>query len=79
MCSEVKFDDGKTFPAWEAETCVELSRRMGGPLVRDKGYAESVDLTGENCLCGVDLQATAQKYGYRYQTDNAGFEITFSN
>lgn len=27
MCLAVVFDDGETFPAWEAETCGELSRR----------------------------------------------------
>jgi len=78
MCAEVRFDDGKSFPAWEAETRAELQRRMGGPLVLEPRYAASAGLTGDSCLCGVDLAATALKYGYRYEQDDSGFEITFS-
>lgn len=59
MCLTVLYDDGKTFPAWEAETCTELVKRMGGQLVRDPKYAETVDLSGDCCLCTVDLGATA--------------------
>lgn len=78
MCVEVKFDDGKIFPVWEVETCAELAQRLGGALVRSPVYPATVDLSSSNCLCCVDLEATAAKFGYRFVTDASGLEITFS-
>lgn len=75
MCQTVVFDDGENRPVWEAETCSELSRRLGGTLVRDPLYSESVDVSGENCLCAVDLEETAAKFGLLVERDDPGFEV----
>lgn len=75
MCQTIVFDDGENCPAWEAEICSELSRRLGGTLVRDPLYSESVDVSGENCLCAVDLEATATKFGLLIERDDPLFEV----
>lgn len=78
MCLTVVCDDGHNFPAWEAETCAELIQRLGGgDLVRDKRYVETVSLTGDGCLCAVDLDATAQAHGYSIDRDVVGFDVIF--
>lgn len=77
MCQTVTFDDGANFPAWEAETCAELARRLGGELVRSPVYADSADVSGNHCLCPVDLDATAAKFGLQCKRDDAGFDAVF--
>jgi len=79
MCQTVVFDDGENLPAWEAETCSELARRLGGDLVRSASYPDSVDVAGEHCLCPVDLEATAKKFGMSVKCDDPGFEVIFKS
>lgn len=79
MCQTVVFDDGKNCPAWEAETCAELARRLKGPLVRHPAYFTFVDVSGDNCLCTVDLDATARKFGMLVERDDPGFEVIFKS
>lgn len=70
MCVEVLFDDGDTFPAWEAETQGALSQRLGGPLVEYGGATVQVDANQQPlCLCPIDLDATAARYGLKHDTD----------
>lgn len=74
MCVEVRCDDGETFPAWEAETQGELSRRLGGELVKAATHA-ACELNDDDCLCPIDIEATAKKYGYEVQCD--GMDCVF--
>jgi hypothetical protein len=53
MCIEVELDD--TF----CHTIGELSSVIGGLPVMDDGATSDP----AHCLCSVDLQATAEKYG----------------
>lgn len=77
MCNTVYFDDGTTFPAWEAETQCELSRRLGGELVKASTHNDCV-LNPDDCLCPIDLRATAEKFGLEYRLDDELFEHIFS-
>lgn len=77
MCLTVLCDDGETYPAWEAETYSELEKRMGGQLIRDPRYAKSVDLSGDCCLCAVDIVATAEKFGYVVDSEAIGPDVIF--
>lgn len=79
MCQTVVFDDGETCPAWEAETCAELARRLGGDLVRSSLYPESVSVSGDSCLCPVDLEATAAKFGLLLERNDAGFDVVLKH
>lgn len=79
MCQTVVFDDGKNLPAWEAETCAELARRLGGDLIRASNFVCSVDVSGDDCLCPVDLEATAKKFGLQCVRDKVGFEVIFKH
>lgn len=60
MCAEIELGE-----EW-IESCGDLAEALGCE-VTDLVEAPPVqgDLTEEECLCGVDIMATAKKYGYR--------------
>jgi hypothetical protein len=52
------------------ETWGELEAALGGPLVQLSYYKG--EPKPEHCLCGCDLEATAQKYGLVAESEIGG-------
>jgi hypothetical protein len=62
----------------EIETCGELIRILGGTLVKNSIYPDDVEIRKGDCLCPIDIEATAKKFGYECKNNDDGFSVAFS-
>lgn len=63
MCSQAKING-----EW-CETVGQVLQQLS-PVVLDRGYKKPVD--NSSCLCPVDMEATAERNGYRVTRDETG-------
>jgi hypothetical protein len=71
MCVSIEFEDGTV-----AESMAELCKKVGTDNVVNQDHSTPEE-NDEWCLCGVDIEATAEKSGYIASRAEYGFDYTF--